>query len=41
MSFKRLATLEVVLLFGLGSVFLLPKKIEELWPAAMAMFFFF
>jgi EpsI family protein len=34
MSFKRLATLEVVLLFGLGSVFLLPKKIE-IQPAAI------
>jgi EpsI family protein len=33
-SVKRLATLEAVLVFGLGSVFLLPKKIE-IQPAAI------
>jgi EpsI family protein len=34
MTIKRLLTLEAVLLFGLGSVFLLPKKIE-IQPAAV------
>jgi EpsI family protein len=34
MRLKRLATFEAMLLFGLGSVFLLPKKIE-IQPAAI------
>ena len=34
MKIRRLITLEVILLFGLGSVFLLPKKIE-IQPAAI------
>ena len=36
MSIKRLATLQAIVLFGLGSVFLLPKKIE-IQPAAISM----
>jgi EpsI family protein len=36
MSVKRLAILQAILLLGLGSVFLLPKKIE-IQPAALAM----
>ena len=36
MSVKRLAILQAILLLGLGSVFLLPKKIE-IQPAAIAM----
>jgi EpsI family protein len=36
MKIKRLLSLEAILLFGLGSVFLLPKKIE-IQPAAINM----
>src|SRR2546421_4542845 len=36
MTIKRLLTLELVLLLGLGSVLLLPKRIE-IQPAAVAM----
>ena len=36
MSIKRLAILQAILLLGLGSVFLLPKKIE-IQPAAVAI----
>jgi EpsI family protein len=36
MTIKRLLSLEAIVLFGLGSVFLLPKKIE-IQPAAIAM----
>ena len=36
MSIKRLAILQAIVLFGLGSVFLLPKKIE-IQPAAISV----